>query len=253
MKAKRITALLTALALTAALFACSKRSIELAQSGTENETESKISKETKETTEEATEETTEKITEEVTEAGTEAVSEIVPETETVPEVITEMATEIVTEKVTETPTEKQTEKVTNPPVVQTQAEAAVPVNVHTHSWKDHTATTQTWIPNMVTVDDYEDQVKEIWITKCDCGAEFYDDYGGKKIQAHFEETDAKLREKCRQEGRNWTADELTCMGFILWPEYETERVKVGSHTEDHGHYEESTYVDYQYCDCGATK
>ena len=35
--------------------------------------------------------------------------------------------------------------------------------------------------------------------------------------------------------------------------YETQRVPVGSHEEDQGWYETETYVDYQYCDCGATK
>ena len=33
--------------------------------------------------------------------------------------------------------------------------------------------------------------------------------------------------------------------------YETQKVQVGSHQEDHGHYE--TYTDYYYCDCGARK
>lgn len=31
----------------------------------------------------------------------------------------------------------------------------------------------------------------------------------------------------------------------------TVQVQVGSHQEDHGHYE--TYVDYEYCDCGVTR
>ena len=35
------------------------------------------------------------------------------------------------------------------------------------------------------------------------------------------------------------------------PVYETKRVQVG--TRDDGHYETQTYVDYKYCDCGATK
>ena len=35
--------------------------------------------------------------------------------------------------------------------------------------------------------------------------------------------------------------------------YEQQQVKVGSHEEDHGHYENTTYVDYYYCDCGSTK
>ena len=33
----------------------------------------------------------------------------------------------------------------------------------------------------------------------------------------------------------------------------TEQVQVGSHQEDQGHYETETYVDDQYCDCGATR
>ena len=33
--------------------------------------------------------------------------------------------------------------------------------------------------------------------------------------------------------------------------YETQRVQVGSHQEDHGHNED--YVDYEYCDCGARR
>lgn len=37
------------------------------------------------------------------------------------------------------------------------------------------------------------------------------------------------------------------------PQYTEQTVQVGSHTEDHGHYETQTYVDYQYCDCGATR
>ena len=31
----------------------------------------------------------------------------------------------------------------------------------------------------------------------------------------------------------------------------TVQVQVGSHQEDHGHYE--TYVDYEYCDCGVIR
>ena len=33
----------------------------------------------------------------------------------------------------------------------------------------------------------------------------------------------------------------------------TEQVQVGSHQEDQGWYEMESYVDYQYCDCGARK
>lgn len=33
----------------------------------------------------------------------------------------------------------------------------------------------------------------------------------------------------------------------------TEKVQVGSHKEDQGHYETQSYVDYRYCSCGARK
>ena len=33
----------------------------------------------------------------------------------------------------------------------------------------------------------------------------------------------------------------------------SEEVQVGSHEEDHGHYESVEYTDYMYCECGATK
>ena len=37
------------------------------------------------------------------------------------------------------------------------------------------------------------------------------------------------------------------------PQYTWQTVQVGSHEEDQGWYETQTYVDYQYCDCGARK
>ncbi len=36
-------------------------------------------------------------------------------------------------------------------------------------------------------------------------------------------------------------------------QYADQQVLVGTHEEDQGHYETSTYVDYYYCGCGATK
>ena len=35
--------------------------------------------------------------------------------------------------------------------------------------------------------------------------------------------------------------------------YEDQKVQVGSHDEDQGYYQNVEYVDYYYCDCGATK
>lgn len=40
-------------------------------------------------------------------------------------------------------------------------------------------------------------------------------------------------------------------GYRMETIYETKQVQVGSHQEDHGHNE--TYVDYEYCDCGARR
>lgn len=107
---------------------------------------------------------------------------------------------------------------------------------HSHSWKDHTATKQVWVPNIVTVTDYADQQVAV---------------GTKYIFAEdgFVTTDPGTAKA--------HAVELIKQGyagnFRMETIYETQRVPVGSHTEDHGHYETQTYVDYQYCDCGATR
>lgn len=107
---------------------------------------------------------------------------------------------------------------------------------HTHSWKDHTATKQVWVPNIVTVTDYADQQVAV---------------GTKYIFAEdgFVTTDPGTAQA--------HAVELVKQGYFgnyrMETIYETQRVPAGSHTEDHGHYETQTYVDYQYCDCGATR
>lgn len=107
---------------------------------------------------------------------------------------------------------------------------------HTHSWKDHTATKQVWVPNIVTVTDYADQQVAVGNTYIFA----YDGFSTTDIgtaKAHAKELlKAGLPDNYRTETI-----------------YETQRVPVGSHTEDHGHYETQTYVDYQYCDCGATR
>lgn len=103
---------------------------------------------------------------------------------------------------------------------------------HQHSWKQHTA--QKWVSNMVTVPDYETQ-------KVAVGTNFIfaeDGYVASNIN------DAKAHAK-----------ELIKAGYIgnyrTETIYETKQVQVGSHQEDHGHNE--TYVDYEYCDCGARR
>lgn len=107
---------------------------------------------------------------------------------------------------------------------------------HTHSWKDHTATKQVWVPNIVTVTDYADQQVAVGTTY---------------IFAHdgFSTTDINTAKAHAKELLKAGLPDNYRMETI----YETQRVPVGSHTEDHGHYETQTYVDYQYCDCGATR
>lgn len=110
-----------------------------------------------------------------------------------------------------------------------------PTPTHTHSWKEHTATKQVWVPNIVVVDDYEIQNVEVGrLYSCNCG---------------FQTTDYPTMES---HGINHVfAKEESNYGVSTI--YEQQQVKVGSHEEDHGHYENTTYVDYYYCDCGSTK
>lgn len=106
---------------------------------------------------------------------------------------------------------------------------------HSHSWKDHIATKQVWIPNIVTVTDYTDQQVPV---------------GTRYIFAEdgFVTTDSSVAKA--------HAVELIKQGYFgnyrMETVYETQRVPAGSHEEDHGRYETQTYVDYVYCSsCGA--
>lgn len=105
---------------------------------------------------------------------------------------------------------------------------------HEHVWHEHTATKQEWVPSIVTVDDYE--TRDVVVGEnihCNCGAEF----PVEELEAH-----ATAHILAGEYDGRWTV-----------PVTEPQQVKVGSHEEDHGHYETVTYVDYYYCDCGATK
>lgn len=107
---------------------------------------------------------------------------------------------------------------------------------HSHSWKDHIATKQVWVPNIVTVTDYSD--KQIPVATRYIFAE-----------DGFATTDSSVAKA--------HAVELIKQGYFgnyrMETVYETQRVPAGSHEEDHGQYETQTYVDYQYCNCGATR
>ena len=114
---------------------------------------------------------------------------------------------------------------------------------HTHSWKDHTATKQVWVSNIVPV--YEDQqvqvgtkkVSEGFFWHCNCGA----------VIPKGQDADHAFNHIANNEPDNGYVKEH----FHEEPVYETKRVQVG--TRDDGHYETQTYVDYKYCDCGAKK
>lgn len=123
---------------------------------------------------------------------------------------------------------------------------------HTHSWKNHTATRQVWVSNMVTVPDYE--------TRTVYGARFYTMSGDGTYVANgptywFENgfTTADLQDIIRTGIKN--ADENGLYNGVYYANYQnvskTVQVQVGSHQEDQGHYETESYVDYQYCSCGA--
>lgn len=127
-------------------------------------------------------------------------------------------------------------------------------SAHTHSWKDHTATRQVWVENWVTVPDYE--------TQTIYGARFYTPNGDGSYTANgptywFENgfTQDDLKAIIANALRN--ADENGLYNGVYYGNYQnvskTEQVQVGSHQEDQGWYETETYVDYQYCDCGARK
>ena len=107
---------------------------------------------------------------------------------------------------------------------------------HSHSWKDHTATKQVWVSNIVTVPDYEtQQVFSHYLYVF--SADGYSTTDISAVKAHSVEL----------------AKQGLSTNYSNVPQYTEQTVQVGSHTEDHGHYETQTYVDYQYCDCGATR
>ena len=118
---------------------------------------------------------------------------------------------------------------------------------HVHNWKKKSAAEQVWIPNIVVVDDYEYVTVEKGYMQCSCGAKFeLDDLLG--LEKHM---DASKWEAIQ----NNTLADCKCVSYETYSWFETEEIYRGSHEEDHGWYDKTgnTYVDYYYCDCGATK
>ena len=107
---------------------------------------------------------------------------------------------------------------------------------HQHTWQDHIATTQTWIPNIVVVEDYGEIPGEAYaVAVCSCGYETED---ADAIRTHYKDG----------------VRAGTCTNFGIQTRYrESTTGVIGTHEEDQGYYETSSYVDYQYCDCGERK
>lgn len=117
---------------------------------------------------------------------------------------------------------------------------------HTHVWKDHTATREVWVSNMVTVPDYETQTisgAQLYTKHSD--GQWYSDGAVYWFENGFTTSDlaAIIKDKIKNEGYIGNYVNVS----------KTETVQVGSHQEDQGWYETETYVDYQYCDCGARR
>lgn len=116
------------------------------------------------------------------------------------------------------------------------APAPTQAPAHVHQWKEHKATREEWVPNIVSVPDYEVREQTMGYIICNCGAEFRmdDSSYAAHAAAHIfaDESDGY-------------STEVRVIG--------SEEVQVGSHEEDHGHYESVEYTDYMYCECGATK
>ena len=153
---------------------------------------------------------------------------------------------VATEKpaVTAEPTQAPAPAVTEAPVEEpnteqpeTPAQPSQPEQpVHQHTWQDHIATTQTWIPNIVVVEDYGEIPGESYdYFVCNCGYETADAGAIEAhVIAHVESGDIQ--------------------NFTIQTRYKDSTYGViGTHEEDQGHYETSSYVDYQYCDCGERK
>ncbi len=116
------------------------------------------------------------------------------------------------------------------------APAPTQAPAHTHQWKEHKATREEWVPNIVSVPDYETREEIMTFVICNCGAEFRAD-------------DSNFAMHNAMHGLAGENDGYSSEERVIG----TETVQVGSHEEDQGYYTTVEYVDYQYCDCGATK
>ena len=124
---------------------------------------------------------------------------------------------------------------------------------HKHVWKDHTSSKRVWISDVVEVPVYE--------TKTIYGAQFYTEQPDGTFISNgptywFEDgfTIDDLKEIIRnalKNGHDGVVDGIYYGNYVN--RTKTEKIQTGTKQEDQGHYETEYYVDYQYCDCGATR
>lgn len=111
---------------------------------------------------------------------------------------------------------------------------------HVHNWKDHTA--QRWVSNIVTVvDTPAHTISGAQLYTLHSDGNWYSDGEIYWFENGFTLDDLKdiLNDKIKNEG------------YIGNYVNRTKTIPAVTHEEEQGYYE--TYVDYQYCECGARR
>ena len=130
-------------------------------------------------------------------------------------------------------------------------------STHVHKWIDHTA--KRWVPKKVTVVDEPEKTQKVTIYKLywwdskkwteTKDSAVFDDWYKKKFEwmVEYRYPDNMPPELYIGEDENGNPQYTNDHSIITY--YET--VPAVTHEEDQGYYQ--TYVDYQYCECGARR
>ncbi len=130
-------------------------------------------------------------------------------------------------------------------------------SAHVHKWIDHTA--KRWVPKKVTVVDEPEKTQKVTVYKLywwdskkwteTRDSAVFDDWYKKKFEwmVKYRYPDNMPPELYIGEDENGNPQYTNDHSIITY--YET--VPAVTHEEDQGYYQ--TYVDYQYCECGARR
>lgn len=130
-------------------------------------------------------------------------------------------------------------------------------SAHVHKWIDHTA--KRWVPKKVTVVDEPEKTQKVTVYKLywwdskkwteTRDSAVFDDWYKKKFEwmVKYRYPDNMPPELYIGEDENGNPQYTNDHSIITY--YET--VPADTHEEDQGYYQ--TYVDYQYCECGARR